>query len=490
MRAGRRVSWAIVLLSLVVGAALGFLVGPERQRLGEASAGDADLGARARAVLGEGSGLRSVVVAEVTASSIRWAGLGNAGDGRRPGNAPDGQSRYELGSITKTFTAALFADAIERGEVRAADTLATHLTDLRGTPAGSVTLGALAQHRSGLPGLGATAQAGVLSTVFNDNPYATTSTEQLIADASSAPVAADQPPTYSNFGFALLGTALVRAAGVADYPALVAQRITGPLGMAGTIIAGTDAEVPPGAVRGFTANGLATPRWTGTGYLPAGSSTFTTVADLARWAQAQLTGRAPGATALEPTAEFADGSRIGWAWITTSGPGDTSTTWHNGGTAGFRTMLALDRDAGRAVLIMGNTDTDLDAYAAALLHGTGAEPPTPSTPILVFTGVTVLLALLCSLVALRQAARGDSILPAVNALLVAAFGVLLAWTSGPWMVVGGWLWGLVLGPALAAVVLLGRRWRSLPLMPERRRWLAWITLAVGVALIALAAALW
>ncbi len=489
-RLSARLTWAIVLLSMLVGVAVGVLAGPERQHLGAATAGDPDLAARTRAVLGEGTGLRSVVVAEVTKSSIRWAGLGNAEDGRRPGAPPDDHTGYELGSITKTFTAALFADAIERGEVRATDTLATHLPELRGTPAGGVTLGALAQHRSGLPGLGATAQAGLLAATLNENPYATTSTERLIADAAVAPVAADQPPTYSNFGFALLGTALVRAAGAADYPGLVAQRITGPLGMTATTIAGTDAEVPTGAVRGYTANGLATPRWTGTGYLPAGSSTFTTVTDLARWAQAQLTGRAPGAKALEPTADFADGSRIGWAWITTGGPGDAVTTWHNGGTAGFRTIVAIDRDAARAVLMMGNTATDLDAYAVALLRGTEVAPPTPSTAILVSTGVTVLLALLCSLAALRGAIRDTSRLPAVSALLVAVFGVLLAWTSGPWMVVGGWLWGLVLGPALAAAVLLGRRWRTLPLLPERRRWLAWVNLAVGVGLVALAVALW
>ncbi len=485
-----RLTWLIVSLSLLAGVGVGLVAGPRRQHLATTSAGDPDLAARTRAVLGDGPGLGSVVVAEVTASSIRWAGLGNTDGGARPGMPPDDQTGYELGSITKTFTAALFADAIARGEVRPEDTLATHLPELRDTAAGRVTLGSLAQHRSGLPPLGATAQAAAAAVIVNDNPYATSTTERLLADAAQASVAEGQPPTYSNFGFALLGTALVRASGVADYPTLVAQRLTGPLGMKRTVIAASDADIPANAVRGHAQNGLVAPRWTGSGYLPAGSSTFTTAGDLSIWAQALLTGRGPGSAALEPTAEMDAGSRIGWAWLSTRGPEGRVTTWHNGGTAGFRTMLALDRDAGRAVLMMGDTAVELDAFAVALLHGTPVEPPAPALPVIVLTLVPVGLALLAGLLALRQAIRGTAILPAVNALLVAIFGLLLMWTSGPWMSVGGWLWGLVLGLTLAAIAILGLRGRDLGFLPERRRWLSWVNLVVGVGLVAFAVALW
>lgn len=148
-RPSARLSWLILLLSLVTGLGVGFLAGPERQRLGAATSGDAELAGRVRNAVGDGAGLRSLVAAEVTADWVRWAGLGDARDGRPPGEPPTDQTRYELGSITKTFTAALFADAIERREVRAEDGLARHLPELRDTPAGAVTLGSLAQHRSG-----------------------------------------------------------------------------------------------------------------------------------------------------------------------------------------------------------------------------------------------------------------------------------------------------------------------------------------------------
>lgn len=485
-----RVTVLILLVSLVIGVGIGLLAGPERQQLSEVSSGDAELAQRVRTAAGDGAGLRSVVVAEVTSTSVRWAGLGNADTGRRPGVAPTDQTIYELGSVTKTFTGALFADAVKRREVRPEDTLEKHLPEIRGTAAGKVTLASLAQHRSGLPRLGATAEAAVFSAMLNENPYATSSTERLISDAASAPVTPDQPPTYSNFGVSLLGTALVRAAGASDYPALVAERVTGPLGMSRTTIAGAADEIPEAAIQGFTTNGQPTPCWTGTGYLPSGSSTFITIGDLAVWAQAQLTGRAPGIKALEPTANLDDQTRIGWTWLSTPGPGGSTDTWHNGGTAGFRSMLILDREGGRAVVMMGNSDVALDSIATSLLHDTQPPAAEQSATARGLTLVPIALALFFGLVALRRAIRGTAVLPVVSALLTAVFGLLLLWNSGPWAVVGGWLWGIALAPVLAAAAILAARARTLPFRPDRRVWLAWLELVIGVAVVGLGVALW
>lgn len=485
-----RTAMLILLVSLVIGVGIGQLAGPERQRLSEVSSGDAELAQRVRALTGDGAGLRSVVVAEVTPTSIRWAGLGNADEGRRPGVAPTDQTVYELGSVTKTFTGALFADAIKRGEVRADDTLDEHLPELRSTAAGRVTLASLAQHRSGLPRLGATAQAAVVSAMLNENAYASSTTERLISDAATAPVTPEQPPTYSNLGVSLLGTALVRAADAPDYPTLVDRRIADSLGMTDTTIAAADADVPGAALHGFTANGLWTPRWTGTGYLPMGSSTFTTIDDLATWAQAQLNGTAPGIEALEPTADFDDHTRIGWTWFVTPGPDGSTDTWHNGGTAGFRSMLILDREGDRAVVMMGNSDTDLDPIAASLIHDT--PPPAVQQSVIahVLAVLPVVLSLLFGIAALRRAAIGTAALPVIGGLLTGVFGLLLLWNSGPWAVVGGWLWGIALAPVLAALAILAARARTLPFLPDRRVWLAWLELLIGVGLVGLGIALW
>ena len=68
--------------------------------------GDAALAARARPLLP--GALDRVSIAVVDGSTVTYAGFG-----------ADEHTEYEIGSLTKTFTALLLADAIRRGEVTA-----------------------------------------------------------------------------------------------------------------------------------------------------------------------------------------------------------------------------------------------------------------------------------------------------------------------------------------------------------------------------------
>ena len=54
-------------------------------------------------------------------------------------------------------------------------------------------------------------------------------------------------------------------------------------------------------------------------------------------------------------------------------------TWHNGGTGGTRTMLALDRERGQAVVMMGNTARWVDR-AGLTLAATDGEVPARDRP--------------------------------------------------------------------------------------------------------------
>lgn len=463
----------------VAAIALGAAVGPQQQTVSSAWSGDETLAESIRTLPGGLDGFRSLSVAEIDPGGVVFAGLGDA-DPAHP-EAPGPDTVFELGSITKTFTGALFADAIERGEVAPDDRLAEHLTALEGTDAGDVTLASLSQHSSGLPGLGATAADGaVTSLILNDNAYASSTTAQLIADAAIAPVDPDQGAVYSNFAVSLLGTALVEAAGADDYATLLDERLTGPLGMEHTTVAATAAEVPVDAVPGFLLNGTPAPRWWGEGYLPAGSSTFTTASDLAIWAQANLDGSAPGAAALEPTAPLGAEGEIGWGWITSASfDGAGTQTWHNGGTAGFRTILTMDRDAGTAFIALSNTVATVDYVAMSYLSG--APIPGPAEPYLILGWSVFGIALALGVVALLRALRAKALLPSLSDLVWALAGLLLLWHSGPWFAVGGWVWGVALAPTLAAVGLLALRGRSLPFLPARRRWFWWPTAAIGVA---------
>ena len=484
-----------IVAAALVAILIGVFVGPQHQVVGPQTAGDEELAGRTRDLVDGTGGFRALTVAEVTADQVTWAGLGNSGPGR-DGPPPGADAVFETGSVAKTFVAALFADAIERGEVSPDDALEQHLPALTGTEAGSVTLASLAQHSSGLPPLGASA-ANSTSGLTGGNPYADRSTEQLIADAAEATLNPDQPPTYSNFGISLLGTALAETAGT-DYRTLLAERITEPLGMTNTWIPDETRPIPDDAVRGFTFNGTPAPRWPGDGYAPAGVLTLTTITDMAIWAQAQLDGTAPGGEARTATAPFDDRTQIGWAWFTTVLPtGDEPSTmvWHNGMTGGHRAMLAIDVEQERAVVVLGNAATDVDSIAMGLLYDSPVVGQTITVTLMLWAIVAI--AVTFSVMALWWALRARSALSSIAMLLISVAGLMLLWNSGPWHSVGGWLWGLALAPTLAAIPVLALRTvlvptgtTAVPLRPTGSAQVPWLGVALGALLIIGVAQLW
>ena len=72
-----------------------------------------------------------------------------------------------------------------------------------------------------------------------------------------------------------------------------------------------------------------------------------------KYARAVVERQARGLAALQPVADAGE-SRIGLAWMTTQVSGRT-LTWRNGGTGGYRSMLALDRATGQAVLVLNSS---------------------------------------------------------------------------------------------------------------------------------------
>ena len=117
---------------------------------------------------------------------------------------------FQIGSVTKVFTALLLADMTERGEVRLSDPAARYLPGWRGGT-GSVTLADLATHSSGLPRL----PPGLLWSALPHprDPYARYPAARFVRAARRALGAgsAGSPYLYSNFGYGLLGYLLGQA---------------------------------------------------------------------------------------------------------------------------------------------------------------------------------------------------------------------------------------------------------------------------------------
>jgi CubicO group peptidase (beta-lactamase class C family) len=196
------------------------------------------------------------------------------------------------------------------------------------------------------------------------DPYQGTGSDVLDWAASAAPSGGGNP-AYSNFGAAVLGSALA-AHQKTSYGDLLTDRLLAPLEMTDTTVAMDPAALPEPRAVGTSRSGREQSPWLSAGFAPAGTGVWSTSRYLARLAQAVLDGDAPGASAVETRWDFADGDRIGLGWITSDVNGRT-ITWHNGGTGGFRSFIGVDLEADRAVVLLSNTTAPIDDVALELL---------------------------------------------------------------------------------------------------------------------------
>lgn len=348
----RRVRIVVALVLATCVALLGMYVHPRQLTLSTMVTGDAALAARVKPYL-DGP-LDRVSVATIDGDRITYASFGAQND-----------TEYEVGSISKTFTAALLADAIERGEVTA-DTKVGDLLPLAGSAVADVTLAELASHRSGLPRQSRRLQDVIaldLRYLANRDPYVADA-DGVVTQARAVPLHNRGRFSYSNLGIGLLGQALAAVSGK-DYAKLVEERIFRPLGMTASSVPLTADHLPDDAPVGYSVGGKRAAPWTMNGTAPAGGIR-STPADMVRYAQALLNSTAPGMDALTPRwTAYGEYRDIGYAWITEERDGQT-LTWHTGETGGFASMLVLDRANHRAVIMLANT-AEAPAHDVAMM---------------------------------------------------------------------------------------------------------------------------
>lgn len=147
----------------------------------------------------------------------------------------DANTLFEIGSVTKIFTALLLADMVQRAELALTDPIAKYLPKEIIVPQRSgkvITLVDLAMHMSGLPSM-----PDNYNPADPDNPFADYSVENLYDFLSGYQLTRDigSEREYSNLGYGLLGHVLARRAAT-DYETLVRERILMPFGMKDTSI--------------------------------------------------------------------------------------------------------------------------------------------------------------------------------------------------------------------------------------------------------------
>jgi len=314
---------------------------------------------------------RGLVVGVSTASEQWVRGYGLARDDRA--GAPHGDTRFELGSITKVFTGLLLTEAVARDEVALDTPLSSLLPEgiELEEAGGPIQLVHLATHSSGLPRM-----PPAFKRTDPAQPYAGHGEDATLRYLDQLRVRT-LPGTryaYSNLGVGVLGELLVGAADAKDYGELVEARLCEPLGLKATTAARPGASED--CAQGHDALLRPVDPWhfevmAGAGCLRS------TMNDVLRFGRSQLAPSTVHAQAQEAAFRPAQGSgpTMGLGWHLTP----LGVLWHNGQTQGCHSFLALDRRAGLVVAVLSNASgPEPDLLGQGLLRSlTGRKPARP-----------------------------------------------------------------------------------------------------------------
>jgi len=268
---------------------------------------------------------------------------------------PDGETIFEIGSVTKVFTALLLCDMALRGEVNLTDPVSKYLPASVHVPTRNgkqITLLDLATHYSGLPRM-----------PNNYNPEY--SAEQTYEFLSNYTLTRDPGAKYeySNFGAGLLGQVLALRAD-SDYETLLRERITKPLGMTHTAMQLTP-EMKANLIAGY-GSGLKAPSVEISALKGAGAIR-SNVDDMLIFLAANMgliesPLRPAMKKMLSVRRAVLPGVQIAIGWHIANG-----VVCHNGGTFGYHAFVGFEPHRKAGVVVLSNSSAFTDDLGQRVL---------------------------------------------------------------------------------------------------------------------------
>lgn len=260
------------------------------------------------------------------------------------------KNAFEIGSITKIFTATLLSNFVIDQELKLDDNIQDYL-DFKVNTDNAITFKELANHTSGLPRLPSNLN---LLFVDQDNPYKDYDKEKLI-EYLTKEVKLNQEPgiryEYSNLGAGVLGFTLATIA-KSTYELLLQEKIFTKYKMVNST--SKRENVKTELVKGLKPNGKPASNWD-FDVLAGGGAIFSTIEDLSRFALAQFdTSNKELALTQKPTFKVNDNMSIGLGWHILKRKNGSELIWHNGGTGGYTSSMALDLINKNGIIILSN----------------------------------------------------------------------------------------------------------------------------------------
>ncbi len=305
-----------------------------------------------------------VSIAVLKDGKIYYYGYGETAKGNN--QVPTQTTIFEIGSISKTFTATLLADAVNNGKISLDDPANKYLPDsipqlsFDGTP---VTIKTLINHSSGIPRMPGNFNGG-----DDNDPYKDYDDSKMFSFYKNFKPTR-KPGTvyeYSNLAAGTVGVILERINND-NYEDMLFNTICKPLGMNDTKQY-LRKEDSARFAKGYADGNYAAP-WNFKAFMGAGGIRSTT-ADMVKYAQAQL-GKAPAGLnkdiQLTHIPTFTSGNTtVALAWHIIK-PGKDKLLFHNGGTGGYRSYLAVNLQKNYAVVMLSNTTIGVDELGNDLM---------------------------------------------------------------------------------------------------------------------------
>jgi len=292
---------------------------------------------------------------------------------------------FEVGSITKVFTASILAQMITQQEVSLSDTLKefTPFEKELNAEKEIITLEHLVTHTSGLPkmGLNIFRPAQLWALISGGNPYSWYTKERVIKTFSGIKLKSKPSSTfqYSNIGFGLLSTALCSKTGK-DYAQLIQEKIAGPLELKDTsfyldrsrfsrLASGYQGYIRLGDFYIAQKSSL----WDFASGMSGAGGLRSSGQDMLRFLNAQMghisTDQLPVFQMAHKVLHKFDDTAVGMGWLTSTLPGTGKDyIFHDGISGGYASFIGMTSDYQYGVVILSNTAKPVVSIGQAVLN--------------------------------------------------------------------------------------------------------------------------
>ncbi|TMP29319.1 serine hydrolase [Pseudoalteromonas rubra] len=266
------------------------------------------------------------------------------------------KQRFQIGSITKQFTAAAILQLADRKKLSIQDPLGKFIPTLRSDYA-KLTIERVLSHTAGLPNYNEGPEIGAKMAHYR-------TLDQILAEIVQAPVLypAGEGHRYSNTGYLLLGKVIEQVSGL-SYKDYLQQHIFTPLGMkhSQVLTKGTGGDEVKGYSSVDDKKTPVAPFYVDRSWIYSAGGIETTLADMSRWHRGLKAGKVVSPSsyqAMITSATLNDGSaaNYGYGFYTFELAGQPSY-FHEGGVPGFLAMSVYFPEADLYAISLSNQDT-------------------------------------------------------------------------------------------------------------------------------------